>query len=139
MKKVKSFQFNREPLGRSFNGRLNIDAMYDITWNKFSAAFLRENTRCYSCGAKSEVTDHLIAHKGDWKLFWKVDNYLPLCHKCHNTLTVKFDRYVTQKLNEKLLWLKNNRLKNMIDFRVKLIPLPISVLRNSPLPMKRVE
>jgi 5-methylcytosine-specific restriction endonuclease McrA len=129
MKKIKSFTFSsRNNSVKSFNGRANIDAMYDHDWMKYSLDFLKENPKCYSCGRDSEVTDHIKAHKGDIKLFWKLDNCLPLCHSCHNTITSLFDRFPVQKYQEKLKWLSKNRGINGLTFKVRALPIPKSVV-----------
>lgn len=123
MKKIKSFKPQKNIPSRSFNGRANIDAMYDREWNLYSTKFLKENPTCLSCGNRSEVTDHLKAHKGDEKLFWKLDNLIPLCSSCHNTITTLFDRFAVQKYNEKLKWIGKNRdLNQLTHIAVKVVP-----------------
>lgn len=107
---------------RKFNGSAHIDAMYDEKWNKYRAKFLAENPRCYSCGTKATVVDHLHTHKGDYQLFIKRDNHIPLCAKCHNTITGLFDRGPVQRLTEKLLWIARNRSRNELSFKVKVLP-----------------
>ncbi len=124
MLKPKTFKPNTtNPKALKFNGRAHIDAMYDEDWARHSKAFLKENPRCYACGKKSEVTDHLVPHKGDENLFWKTDNYIPLCHSCHNRITSLFDfKHVAGKpINEKLKWLGWSRAKNELNFRVRVV------------------
>lgn len=110
---------------RRFNGRAAIDNMYDDTWRKYALKFLEINKNCYSCGEKSQVVDHLLPHKGDQKLFEQTDNHLPLCHRCHNTVTALFDRHhkKNSKLNiDKLKWLAANRMRYCVATKVFVLP-----------------
>ncbi len=102
---------HRKNVGKKFNGRAKIDAMYDVTWEKYRARFLAINKECYACGKPSQVVDHLIPHLGNSGLFEKLDNHLPLCIPCHNTLTSKFDRYYRagNSITPKIQWLSRNR------------------------------
>lgn len=124
MQKPKQFRpVQTNQSSKKFNGRAGIEAMYKTAeWEKYSRNYLSINTRCYTCGDKSQAVDHLKAHKGDEILFWKLDNMIPLCHRCHNYCTAVFDKFVVQKFNEKLNWLSRIREKNSLDFRVKVVP-----------------
>lgn len=124
MIKPKTFKPPRVAGSRVYDSRAKEKALYDNIWEKFSKDFLRLNDRCYSCGMKSEVTDHIEAHKGNETLFKKYDNFLPLCIKCHNTVTTLFDRGPLAKTGDKLKWLSRNRHRNDLTFKVKLIPYP---------------
>lgn len=121
-----------KPSSRSFNGRQAIDDMYDENWEKYRLEFLSHNPRCYSCGLEAEAVDHIIPHKGDKKLFWKEDNYIPLCHKCHNTITSLFDRHHRpgdKDISKKLRWIAANRVRFMVAFKVKVLPFTNDLLR----------
>ena len=127
MKKAKLFRPNLGGLGshsKKFNGRKEIDDLYDSNWSTYSKVFLTVNPLCYSCGSPSQVTDHLEPHKGDSFLFKKTDNHIPLCHKCHNTITAKFDRNYIKKegITKKLKWIADNRFRNGLGFPVKVLP-----------------
>jgi len=124
MQKPKQFKPNHGGVGPKFNGRSAIDAMYDSVWTKYSQAFLAINKNCYSCGERSEATDHLIPHHGDKYLFEKTDNHIPLCHRCHNTITSLFDRRHRPgtTIDPKLKWMALNRSRNMVEGRVKVLP-----------------
>lgn len=69
---------------------------YNSTWRKASKGFLAKHPLCVHCtrdgriGA-SEVTDHIIPHKGDKDLFWDRDNWQPLCKEHHDIKTVLYD------------------------------------------------
>lgn len=122
MKKAKLFQPKRSTGGFSFNGRKHIEDMYKTKdWEEYRKRFLSVNPKCYVCGVPSTVVDHIEPHKGDLKKFEKLDNHLPLCAKCHNTCTAKFDKYNVPKLIEKLTWLKTHRENNNIFVRVKVL------------------
>ena len=130
IKKPKTFRPRRSE-GPAFNGSKAKLEMYDERWAAYSRMFIKTNDKCYACGSKSQVTDHIIPHKGDFKLFWKEDNYIPLCHKCHNYVTSKFDRYHRpgNPPTEKLEWLVRNRDYNNLSFRVFIVPIPLETLR----------
>ena len=110
---------------KAYNGRAKIDAMYDEAWARYSKAFLTINKTCYSCGVKSEVVDHLVPHKGDEKLFKKLDNHIPLCHRCHNTVTSLFDRNHkpgNKDITPKLKWLAKSRERFFNGSKVYVLP-----------------
>jgi 5-methylcytosine-specific restriction endonuclease McrA len=124
MKKATQFVSRKPNASKKFNGRQNIDDMYDSSWEKYRIKFLAVNPRCYSCGDKATVVDHVTPHKGDDKLFKQLDNHIPLCSRCHNTITTKFDRNyrVGSLIINKLKWITANRVRNLIDSRVKVLP-----------------
>lgn len=99
---------------------------YDANWRKYKYRFLHHNPNCYACGvSKKETTlhiDHIKAHKNNRDLFWKVDNYIPLCINCHSYVTSMFDRFDVQLLKEKLTWLAEIRKAKRVNTRVKIVP-----------------
>jgi hypothetical protein len=126
MKKSKSYSPNITTQGaKQFNGHAHWDAMYKTSeWTSYRAKFLKVNPECYSCGDPATVCDHLVPWKGDQKLFEKVDNHIPLCSKCHNFITSKFDRNHRpgSTIIPKLEWLSANRSINGVNTRVKVLP-----------------
>ena len=57
---------------------------------------LRENPLCVLCRqagktSASEITDHIVPHKGDPNLFWNEANWQALCRCCHNRKTAVHD------------------------------------------------
>jgi 5-methylcytosine-specific restriction enzyme A len=49
------------------------------------AAYLYEHPWCELCNkAPAEVLDHIKPHKGDYELFWDIENWQGLCRVCHN-------------------------------------------------------
>tara|TARA_R110000851_G_scaffold282271_2_gene435774 strand:- start:518 stop:901 length:384 start_codon:yes stop_codon:yes gene_type:complete len=110
MKRPKSYSSSRKNTkGKKFNGRLDRDMLYDGAWRRYRAVFLNVNTKCYSCSEEARVVDHVVAHKGCSKLFKDTKNHIPLCKKCHDTITALFDRHEKPKVIEKLEWIKKNR------------------------------
>lgn len=93
-------------------------------WRNYRARFLEANGRCYACGATATVVDHVVPHMGDVALFEKTDNHIPLCERCHNTITAKFDRRFIKgtEPTAKLQWLADSRKRLDLTFRVKVLP-----------------
>lgn len=109
---------------KEFNGRYKIDRLYKGVWPEYSREFLKNNPRCFSCGEKSEATDHIKVHLGDENIFWDRENHIPLCHRCHNFITNKYDRKIPQDLNGKLQYLAVQRSRNELSFGVRITPIP---------------
>lgn len=59
-------------------------------WQRTSKAFLAAHPFC-ACGAPSEVTDHIVPHKGDPGRFWDQSNWQALCKRCHDAKTAVED------------------------------------------------
>lgn len=57
---------------------------YDSKWQQAREAFLKAHPTCVMCGKPASVVDHIIAHRGDKKLFWNRANWQPLCTSCHS-------------------------------------------------------
>lgn len=110
--------------GRSFNHRKSWLVLYDTTWEKYRLKFLGVNKICYSCGEIATVVDHLEPHQGDKTLFEKLDNHIPLCRKCHDTVTAKFDRNWSRgkSITPKISWFSKNRMVKGLTFRIKVLP-----------------
>lgn len=126
--KVKGFAPKRVESKRKFNGGLEKDRLYkSAKWQAYRKKFLAINYRCYACGSASTVVDHGTPHKGDVSLFWKLDNLLPLCAICHNTVTTLFDRNYKPggSINDKLTWIKwKQASKDLLGkIRVKIVPI----------------
>jgi len=121
LKSPKSFKPKRGT-GNSFNARKKRDILYDSVWNHYRIVFLKINPRCYACGARATVVDHLVAHKGDKELFTKVDNHIPLCKHDHDTITAKFDRVEPPNYQGKLEYLAKRRVQTSTTITVKVLP-----------------
>lgn len=85
----------------------------DTRWKQASRQYRKQNPICAACermlrGNAAQCVDHVIPHGGDYDLFWDVDNWQSLCHRCHNAKTAwetagytvywpqRFDRVVIQ-------------------------------------------
>lgn len=110
--------------GNKFNDRKGIDALYGEEWRKYRSIFLNVNKTCYVCDSPATVVDHLTPHKGDFKLFWKVDNFAPLCKSHHDTITNLFDRRHTRGTLplKKFEWMAGMRAMNDVTRKVKIVP-----------------
>lgn len=96
---------------------------YDKNWNKYRFRFLHHNKNCYCCEAPAKHVDHIRAVKDDKEqYFWKVDNYIPLCHSCHSYVTYHFDSCNPPKTQEKINWLHVQREGKNILTKVKVVP-----------------
>ncbi len=73
------------------------DRGYNHEWRKARAEYLALYSHCREC-AKSGITrlatvvDHIIAHRGDKRLFWHRANWQPLCAPCHNSIKQRQER-----------------------------------------------
>lgn len=124
MKKPKQFKpkrFNSEKKYKRPGLLTAREKGYDSVWEKYRWRFLYHNPKCYCCGAKSNVVDHIQAHKGDRELFENTTNHLPLCAVCHNTLTGLYDRHEVQNLEGKLNWIAETRKFYNINIKVKVL------------------
>ena len=72
---------------------------YGGRWQRERLAFLThpDNALCVMCKRESRVTaatvvDHIIPHKGDYKLMWDWSNWQPLCAQHHNSDKQSMDK-----------------------------------------------
>jgi 5-methylcytosine-specific restriction protein A len=79
---------------RFYNRKLRKHAeLYDYQWYKAAKLFLSKNPLCVECEKKygeikpATEVDHIIPHKGNYKLFWNHKNWQPLCKTCHSQKT----------------------------------------------------
>lgn len=93
-----------------------------LEWTEYRNLFLKHNPKCYVCESVARVVDHWQAHKGDAELFWKVDNFIPLCKSCHSIVTALFDRHPIPKTEDKLKWMLQKRTENDVTLKVKVVP-----------------
>lgn len=121
---VRLYKPKHSGAGRKFNPRKEIDAMYDTKWQQYRSRFLKENSRCYACGAEASVVDHLTPHKGCERLFRQLDNHIPLCLYCHNKATNLFDRNYRpgSSIKSKLEWLAWSRATKEVTLKVRVMP-----------------
>jgi len=67
---------------------------YGYRWQKASKIYLRANPLCVECLRDgiieaAECVDHIVPHKGEYKLFWNRNNWASKCIPCHNRKTGK--------------------------------------------------
>ncbi len=65
-------------------------------WRSARAWYLRHNPLCVTCEKEgrlitAKVVDHIVPRKGDFKLFWDIENWQGLCVRCHNRKTATED------------------------------------------------
>ncbi len=62
-------------------------------WSQARRNFLSQNPRCVDCGRLFDLTDldldHEIPHRGNYELFWDVNNWRTRCHSCHSKKTAR--------------------------------------------------
>lgn len=117
MQKSKKFS-----LSKTSNKAFKKKRLYDNPeWANYSRRFLATNRECYSCGVKSEILDHVLAHKGDEVKFWNITNMIPLCKKCHDFITATFDRHPVPKTEEKMKWISAKRAETETYVKVKMV------------------
>ena len=58
---------------------------YGGKWRAARVTFLAANPKCVRCGSSAEVVNHIVAHRGDLKLFWRRSNWEAVCTRCHNS------------------------------------------------------
>jgi len=67
---------------------------YDSKWSRESKAFLAlpGNQFCAcGCGRPADMVDHIIAHKGDKKLFWDRKNWAAKNRSCNSRKAARFE------------------------------------------------
>uniref|UniRef100_A0AAU8BVA2 HNH endonuclease n=1 Tax=Xanthomonas phage MK21 TaxID=3148942 RepID=A0AAU8BVA2_9CAUD len=63
---------------------------YDARWREYRQRYLMQHPLCVYCEREGRTTaatvvDHILPHKGDMALFWKLDNHQSLCAWHHNS------------------------------------------------------
>lgn len=67
---------------------------YTSRWDKASKNYLKANPLCAQCGINNKkrpatLVDHIMPHRLDNLLFWRVTNWQSLCKNCHAIKTGK--------------------------------------------------
>jgi|SRR5690625_1690910 len=67
---------------------------YTYRWEKYRAWFLKQYPLCMCDDCKkravplpANVVDHIIPHKGNYKLFWDPSNHQAMNKRCHDKKT----------------------------------------------------
>lgn len=123
MKKAKTFKPKVLGTGKKFSNKKPRE--YDtISWIEFRNKFLAANPKCYADKERATVVDHVVAHKEKKELFWNDHNYIPLCKKCHDFITGKFDRHNPPLTEEKMKWIEAKRLETGTAIKVRVVSIP---------------
>jgi 5-methylcytosine-specific restriction endonuclease McrA len=96
-----------------------------VDWIEYRNKFIAVNPKCYACGARAVIVDHVVSHKGDEKKFWDAYNYIPLCKEDHDKITGLFDRHVDSRIEQKLSWITAKRVETNTTIVVKVVPIPL--------------
>ena len=70
-------------------------AYNSAAWVRTSRAFRATHPFCANpgkatdCTLLTDVTDHIVPHRGDATLFWDAHNWQPLCWTCHSRKTAR--------------------------------------------------
>jgi hypothetical protein len=124
MKSIKQYKPRRSISSKQYSPKKKSarEKGYDREWDRFRFRFLHYNKHCYVCGEPSKVVDHCIPARVDHdRYFWDKMNFLPLCIKCHNFVTGKFDRHEPPKTEEKMIWLEETRRQTNTNVKVKIV------------------
>ena len=74
-------------------GRLSASRrLYDRKWRAYRRGYLMrpENRLCALCGeAEATLIDHIIAPKGDRRVFWDPANHQPACGPCNRKKAIE--------------------------------------------------
>ena len=62
---------------------------YNYRWQKLSKLYLKKKPSCAQCLAEGRTVpamavDHIMPHRGDYRLFWDESNWQGLCIYHHN-------------------------------------------------------
>lgn len=73
------------------------ERLYDRRWARASAAFLAANPLCVGCRALGQsepatLTDHVVPHRGDRRLFWEPANWQASCRWHHDAIKQALER-----------------------------------------------
>ena len=65
---------------------------YGSKWQRARKRYLEAHPLCVECMkdgryARATDVDHIVAHRGDQKLFWDESNWQALCHRHHSIKT----------------------------------------------------
>lgn len=93
---------SRDEQKREFDKRRGSarDRGYTSRWDRASRLFRRSHPLCLGCQAvgwvsATEVTDHIVPHRGDDRLFWDMDNWQPSCAWHHDVVKQKLERMLS--------------------------------------------
>jgi len=94
---------------------------YDGKWYSYRARFLKANPKCYICGRKSTVIDHVLRARDNMEYFKVSENHIPNCASCHGLITQRFDKKEKQDLDGKMKYIDKMRKFNKCSVVVKVL------------------
>ena len=67
---------------------------YNYRWQKLKKLYLKKNPLCAQCLEEGRTVpavavDHIMPHRGDYRLFWDESNWQGLCTRHHNRKSQK--------------------------------------------------
>lgn len=76
-------------MGNTYDRAKTAARGYGGRWQRERLAFLAQHPLCTMCEHEGRVVaatvvDHIIPHKGDYKLMWDRSNWQSLCEQHHN-------------------------------------------------------
>lgn len=72
------------------------ERLYTSRWFRERKLYLRANPFCVDAVhgdvlVPAVVVDHHVPHGGDFDKFWDASNWRPLCKRCHDRKTARYD------------------------------------------------
>lgn len=63
--------------------------LYGRRWREARKSYLASHPLCVYCADLGRVTaatviDHIVPHRGNETLFWRIENWQALCQPCHD-------------------------------------------------------
>lgn len=62
-------------------------------WRAIRRDFLKKYPRCFICGKKATIADHIVPHRGNIELFYDENNLQPMCWSCHSAKTLRENNF----------------------------------------------
>lgn len=59
--------------------------------------YLKQNPLCVVCHRAGQVVDHCTPVRIDPLAFYDPDNWMTMCHKCHNTKSATIDKAIKER------------------------------------------
>lgn len=88
---------------------------YGAQWDRTSKLFKFQHPLCLGCSAvqrvtATEVTDHVVPHKGDMVAFWDSSKWQPACGWHHDVVKQRLEAlFAKGVIKEADLWLNSAR------------------------------
>jgi len=66
--------------------------IYNAQWRRLRKKHLDANPWCKRCGARGNVCDHIIPHRGELSLAYDETNLQTLCKQCHDSWKQRLEK-----------------------------------------------